>query len=96
MDAIVNQNRRTFLKASAAAGGGLVIGFYLPGAYGVAEAAAGPTKLNAFVKISTDNRVTFVCGQVEMGQGVHNGLSMLLAEELEVDLKNVRIALYRL
>jgi isoquinoline 1-oxidoreductase beta subunit len=91
MNAILNPKRRTLLKAGAAAGGGLVIGFYLPGTTGVAEAAAGPAKLNAFVRIGTDNKVTFVCGQVEMGQGVHNGLSMLLAEELEVELKNVHI-----
>ncbi|MGH8662011.1 MAG: molybdopterin cofactor-binding domain-containing protein [Burkholderiales bacterium] len=88
MRATINQGRRSFLKVGAAAGGGLVIGFHLPG---VANAAAEPAKLNAYVKIGTDSRVTFVCGQVEMGQGVHNGLSMLLAEELEVDLKNVRI-----
>lgn len=91
MRATVNQGRRTFLKASAAAGGGLVIGFHLPGASGVAAAAAGPTKLNAFLKIGTDGKATFLCGQSEMGQGCHNALAMMLAEELEVDLKNVRI-----
>ncbi len=88
MRATVNRGRRDFLKAGAAAGGGLVIGLHLPN---VAGAAEGPAKLNAYVKVGTDSRVTFVCGQVEMGQGVHNGLSMLLAEELEVELKNVRI-----
>ena len=59
MRATVHQGRRTFLKASAAASGGLVIGFYLPGAQRLAEAAAGPAKLNAFVKIGTDGKVTF-------------------------------------
>jgi isoquinoline 1-oxidoreductase beta subunit len=87
----INQGRRSFLKAGAATGGGLVIGFHLPVAASAAEAAAGPAKLNAYVKVGTDNRVTFVCGQVEMGQGVHNGLAMLLAEELEVELRSVRI-----
>lgn len=91
MNATVSQGRRTFLKASAATGSGLVIGFYLPGASRVAEAAAEPAKFNAFVKIGSDGKVTFVCGQSEMGQGAHNGLAMLLAEELEVELKNVRI-----
>src|SRR5919109_4253457 len=83
--------RRTFLKAGAAAGGGLVIGFYAPGAVGAAQAAAGQTKLNAFVKIGTDGKVTVVCGQSEMGQGCHTALAMLVAEELEVDLKHVHI-----
>lgn len=87
----INLTRRTWLKAGAAAGGGLVIGVYLPGASRIAEAAAGPTKLNAFVKIGTDGNVTFVCGQSEMGQGSHNALAMMVAEELEVDFKNVRI-----
>ena len=91
MRATLNRDRRTFLKAGTAAGGGLAIGFYLPGAARVAEAAAGPAKLNAFVKIGTDGKVTVVCGQSEMGQGCHNALSMLIAEELEVELKNVHI-----
>jgi isoquinoline 1-oxidoreductase beta subunit len=91
MRAKINRDRRTFLKAGAAAGGGLAIGFYLPGATRVAEAAAGEAMLNAFVRIGTDGKVTVVCGQSEMGQGCHNALSMLIAEELEVELKNVHI-----
>jgi isoquinoline 1-oxidoreductase beta subunit len=91
MRATLNRDRRTFLKAGTAAGGGLAIGFYLPGTVRVAEAAAGQAKLNAYVRIGTDGKVTIVCGQSEMGQGCHNALSMLIAEELEVDLKNVHI-----
>ncbi|MGH8431772.1 MAG: molybdopterin cofactor-binding domain-containing protein, partial [Solimonas sp.] len=91
MRATVHQGRRTFLKASAATGGGLVIGFYLPGAQQIAEAAQEPAKLNAFVRIGTDGKVTFLCGQSEMGQGVHNALAMMIAEELEVEFKHVRI-----
>ncbi len=91
MRSAANQGRRTFLKAGAAAGGGLIIGFHMPGASGVAEAAAGPVHLNAFVKVGTDGLVTVVCGQSEMGQGCHNALGMLVAEELEVDLKHVHV-----
>jgi isoquinoline 1-oxidoreductase beta subunit len=87
----INLTRRTLLKTSAAAGGGLVIGVYLPGASRIAEAAAVPTKLNAFVKIGTDGKVTFVTGTSEMGQGSHNALAMMIAEELEVDFKDMRI-----
>jgi isoquinoline 1-oxidoreductase beta subunit len=90
MRATINQGRRNFLQAGAAAGSGLVIGFGIPGASGLAE-AAGESKLNAFVRIGTDGKVTVVCGQSEMGQGCHNALAMLIAEELEVDLKNVHI-----
>ena len=91
MGATMNPARRTFLKVGAAAGGGMAIGFYLPGAARAARAAAGPVKLNAYVKIGTDGKVTVVCGQSEMGQGCHNALGMLVAEELEVDLKNVHV-----
>ena len=87
----VNPGRRIFLKAGAAAGGGLAVGFYLPGAVRAAQAAAGPVKFNAFVSIGTDGKVTVMCGQSEMGQGCHNSLGMLVAEELEVDLKNVHV-----
>src|SRR5262245_39341062 len=91
MRGAVNRGRRSFLKTGAAAGGGLIIGFHLPGAIRAAETAAGSAKLKAYVRVGSDNKVTFVCGQAEMGQGVHNGLCMMLAEELEVDLKNVHV-----
>lgn len=83
--------RRTFLKVGAATGSGLLIGFHVPSAARGAEAAAAPVKLNAFVKVGTDGRITVVCGQSEMGQGCHNALAMLLAEELEVDLNKVHV-----
>src|SRR5262245_22920818 len=91
MTSAVNQGRRNFLKAGAAAGGGLIVGFYLPGAARPAEANTGVTKLSSFLKIGTDGKVTFFCGQAEMGQGAHNALAMLIAEELEVDFKDVSI-----
>ena len=91
MKSAVDQGRRSFLKASAATGGGLLISFCLPGTARLAEAAAAPAKLNSFLKIGADGKITFFCGQVEMGQGAHNALAMLIAEELEVDFDNVRI-----
>src|SRR5262245_9316690 len=91
MKRAVDLERRTFLKASAAAGGGLMISFCLPGMARITEAAAAPTKLNPFLKIGADGKVTFFCGQVEMGQGAHNALAMLIAEELEVPFENVQI-----
>ena len=91
MKSAVDHGRRTFLKASVAAGGGLIISFYSPGTARLAEVAAAPTKLNSFLKIGADGKITFFCGQVEMGQGAHNALAMLIAEELEVDFANVHI-----
>ena len=88
-------SRRTFLKASAAAGGGLLLSFSLPALMRNAEAAETPTANtfvpNAFIRIDRQGRVTLVVHQVEMGQGTYTSLPMLLAEELEVDLAQVHL-----
>ena len=88
-------SRRAFLKASAAAGGGLLLSFRLPALMRNAEAAETPTANtfapNAFIRIDRQGRVTLVVHQVEMGQGTYTSLPMLLAEELEVDLAQVQL-----
>ncbi|MBI1394661.1 MAG: molybdopterin-dependent oxidoreductase [Betaproteobacteria bacterium] len=83
--------RRTFLKGSAAVGGGLALGFYLPAATKVAQAEAMTHSPNAWVKIGTDNSITLMCARSEMGQDVYTSLAMLIAEELEVDVNKVRV-----
>ncbi len=81
-------SRREFLKVSVAAGGGLVIGFH----FGEAEAADGAgLKANAWVAIQPDGTVVLTCHRNEMGQDVHTSLAMLLAEELEVDPRSVKV-----
>ena len=88
--------RRKFLAATSAASGALVLSFLLPEA-NVARAAkkmpAEPATFapNAYVRIGTDDSVTIVVALVEMGQGTFTAVPMLIAEELEVDLANVRI-----
>src|SRR6202451_3638311 len=82
-------NRRNFLQVSAGAAGGLMVGFYLP-ERGVAQTAAAPSKLNAFVSIGSDDSVTLMIHKSEMGQGTVTSLSQLLAEELECDWKKIR------
>ena len=82
-------SRRAFLGTSAAAGAGLVIGFYLPrGAKAEAEAVFSP---NAYLRITPDGKITVVVARTEMGQGVWTALPMILAEELEADLKQITI-----
>ena len=86
-------SRRTFLVAGAAAGGGLLLGFYLPQRI-IAEAAMAGADVfgpNAFVRIRPDNSVTLVMPQVEMGQGTYTSMPMLIAEELEVELAQVTL-----
>src|SRR5262249_1559984 len=82
-------DRRNFLKTSAAATGGLVLGFYLPDD-SFLQAQNSPGKLNAYVQVGTDDTVTLYIHKAEMGQGTVTSLSMLLAEELECDWAKIR------
>jgi isoquinoline 1-oxidoreductase subunit beta len=84
--------RRGFLQAAAAAGGGLMLSFGLPLAPGKAEAAGdGIFTPNAFVRIGRNGEVVLTMPYVEMGQGTYTSIPMLIAEELEVDLKQVQL-----
>ncbi|MEM1111692.1 MAG: molybdopterin cofactor-binding domain-containing protein [Pseudomonadota bacterium] len=76
-------SRRLFIKASAAASGGLVVGFGL-GVPAAAAANGRPLAPNAFIEINHDNEIIFYCPRDEMGQGVDHGLATLVAEELDV------------
>src|SRR5438132_2569502 len=90
-DMTVDFSRRQFLSASAALGGGLLIGFRT-GAAHTAEGAAGATFTpNAFIRIASDGQIVLTMPYVEMGQGTYTSIPMLIAEELEVDLKQVRL-----
>jgi isoquinoline 1-oxidoreductase beta subunit len=87
-------SRRSFLAASAIAGGGVMLDFSFPtiapaAAPGAHPAAAGGT-LNAYVRITPDDLVTIVCKNPEIGQGVKTSFPQIIAEELDVDWSNVR------
>jgi isoquinoline 1-oxidoreductase beta subunit len=90
MASVIDTSRRDFLKATALAGGGLVIGFALP-VKGRFAQAASDFRPNAFLRVAGDGSVTVVCGQAEMGQGVLTALPMLVAEELDADWTRVRV-----
>jgi isoquinoline 1-oxidoreductase subunit beta len=84
-------SRRRFLQAGAAAGGGLILSLSLPCADDEAEAADTDCFMpNAFIRIDGDGQIVLTMPYVEMGQGTYTSISMLIAEELEVDLKQVR------
>ena len=94
MENVQNQSRRDFVKTSAVAGGGLALGFYLPGRMGSAQADGGGGSYampNAWVKVGNDNQVTILVARSEMGQGVATSMPMLVAEELEVDFNKVKV-----
>jgi len=88
-------SRRTFLKVSAAVGGGLLLSFILPGMIRSTEAAKAKTvdgfAPNAFIRIGHNGRVTLIMPQVEMGQGTYTSIPMLIAEELEVRLDQIQL-----
>jgi isoquinoline 1-oxidoreductase beta subunit len=85
-------SRRRFLQAGAAAGGGLMLSLRLPFANGDAAAAdADAFAPNAFIRIQGDGQIVLTMPYVEMGQGTYTSIPMLIAEELEVDLKQVRL-----
>src|SRR5882672_11088115 len=83
-------SRRAFLQAGAAAGGGLMLSLSLPFAH--AASAANVFAPNAYISIATDGQVTLTMPYVEMGQGTYTSIPMLIAEELEIDLKQVQLA----
>ena len=94
MSEIHNLSRRGFLRATALAGGGLVLGVYVPQLRGSVEAAAEKVETfapNAFVRIGADESVTVIANHSEMGQGIYTGLSMIVAEELDADWSKVRV-----
>ena len=87
-----NLSRRKFIVGSAAAGGGLALGFNLP--FGATEAsaqaaAAGRAELGPWVVIRPDDTVLIRVARAEMGQGTHTGLAQLVAEELECDWNKI-------
>jgi isoquinoline 1-oxidoreductase subunit beta len=88
-------NRRDFLKTGTAGGVALVIGFHLS-LRALADQTQDqekktPNPFDAWVRITPDNRVTLILAKSEMGQGIMTALPMILAEELCVDWKRVKV-----
>ena len=91
MDTPAALTRRRFVLVSAAAGGALVLGVSLRRVHWAQRGAAASGALNAYVRIAPDNTIILVMPKVEMGQGTYTSLPMLIAEELEVDLKAISV-----
>ncbi|SPA39593.1 putative Isoquinoline 1-oxidoreductase subunit beta (large chain) (iorB) [Cupriavidus taiwanensis] len=91
---VATLDRRSFLKLTGLAGGGLALGVApLAQAQEGAKPKAPPAPPQAFLIIAPDNTVTVAVNRLEFGQGVHTALPMALAEELDADWRNVRAAL---
>ena len=93
MDTVLN--RRSFLRVTALAGGGMMIASYFEVTDVFAQAPGGPPPApllpNSFIKIAPDGIVTIIAKNPEIGQGIKTSLPMIIADELDVDWKDVRI-----
>ncbi|MBV8073583.1 MAG: xanthine dehydrogenase family protein molybdopterin-binding subunit [Acidobacteriaceae bacterium] len=84
--------RRSFLHVTALAGGGMLIGVSVePFASAQQQPSQTPLDPNNFIKIGADGSITLISRNPEIGQGIKNMLPMLIAEELDVDWKQVKV-----
>ena len=87
-------NRRSFLKISSLAGGGVMFALYVKPQASLAQAPGAPQaplSPHSFIKVSADGIVTITAKNPEVGQGVKMMLPMLIAEELDVAWADVQI-----
>ena len=94
MSPTLTLDRRSFLRVTALAGGGFMLASYVEPIAAFVQGGRGnaaPLDPNAFVSIGTDGIATIVAKNPEIGQGVKVMLPMLIAEELDIDWKDVRI-----
>lgn len=95
MQTLSNTSRRNFLKVAAAAGGGLFLGFNWTDAEAAVEAAATATGtapgvgFNSYLSINPQGIITIMSPNPEVGQGIKTAFPIVVAEELDVDWKNV-------
>ncbi len=87
MTQVSSVSRRSFLKFSALAGGGMLAAWHMPLSAADNESAAvgDAFQPNAFVRITPDNRITIITAAAEIGQGSLTAIPMLVAEELDAD-----------
>jgi isoquinoline 1-oxidoreductase beta subunit len=88
-------DRRSFLKVSALSTGGALIALYMEPEATAQQGRGGPPPPppdpHTYIKIAADGTVTIMAKNPEVGQGIKTMLPMLIADELDVDWKNVKI-----
>lgn len=91
-------NRRKFLKVAATAGGGLWLGFNWTSSEAMTTSVVNESAIssassifNSFLSITSDGVVTIFSPNPEIGQGIKTAFPVILAEELDVDWKNVKV-----
>jgi isoquinoline 1-oxidoreductase subunit beta len=89
----VTIDRRRFVRSTLLGGGGLLLGFTMPGVVNAATILPPDCEFfqpNAFLRIDRKGGVTIFFAKQEIGQGVNTSLPMIIAEELEVDFQKVK------
>ena len=87
-------DRRAFLKVTALAGGGMLVASYIDPIDLFAQGgppAGGTFVPTAFIRVSPDGIVTIMAKNPELGEGIKTSLPMIIADELDVDWKDVRV-----
>ena len=85
-------SRRTFLQVTSVAGGGILLGLYFrPSMFGQGQPPRIIPIPSSFIRITPDGIVTIIAKNPEIGQGVKTSLPMTIADELDVDWKDVRV-----
>ncbi|HTG94538.1 MAG TPA: molybdopterin cofactor-binding domain-containing protein, partial [Pyrinomonadaceae bacterium] len=86
-------NRRTFLRVSSVAAGGLLVSLYFDRSMLAQEAQTQPPAKvyppDAFIRITPDGNIVIQVNRLEFGQGVNTALPMVLADELDADWTQV-------
>ena len=88
-----NPSRRHFIKSSATLGTGLVLGIQLTSCGKGDVHTNTHFKPNVWLSIASNNQVNIILSKAEMGQGVMTALTMLIAEELDANWKDIKIQL---
>ena len=83
----VGIDRRAFMKA----GGALLFAAQCPTTFATQTARGETALLNSFVKIAADNSITLIANHSEFGNGAYTVMSMMLAEELDVDYQSIQL-----
>jgi isoquinoline 1-oxidoreductase beta subunit len=88
-------DRRSFLRVSALAGGGMLLSLYVePVSEVFAQQRGGPAvplRSSSFIRVNADGTVNIMSKNPEVGQGIKNALPMIIADEFDIDWKDVRI-----
>ncbi|WP_350284405.1 molybdopterin cofactor-binding domain-containing protein [uncultured Croceitalea sp.] len=83
--------RRHFFRISALGSGSLLVSTFIPLACASEEQEATFWDPNFFIRIDSNNLVTFICSKAELGQGTSTGLAMIMADELGADFDKIKV-----